>query len=81
MGKGMKWTSVEKALPEPRTEVIVWMKYKGYDVWEWNTSWIDDGKPNPYHSPYVEPKTGKVWAMGSAEGFIISHWMEIEEPG
>ena len=72
----MNWTKVSDKLPRKHQEVLIWVRYEGDKEFHWNSSWIED----PDNYSYVEPNTGKVWAMGSARGYLITHWMKIEKP-
>ena len=74
----MEWISVKEKLPKKYKEVLVWMKYKDYTRYHWNTSWLE-GEPDSPHD-YVEPISGKCWAMGSAKDYRISHWSYVKRP-
>ena len=69
----MKWISVFDRLPGEGEEVLVCIKYSGEDHWAYTLSQIGDGF-------CLEPNSSVSWLMGSAEGYVISHWMYIENP-
>lgn len=75
----MEWISIKDQLPPDGEDVLVWMKYKGKRSFEWNDSVIIEPEYTQAYD-YVEPNSKRVWSMGSARGYKITHWMRIERP-
>lgn len=60
----MKWINCNEAMPPEGKEVLVWVLYQGEVHGTFAETWLDDDG----------------WSMGFAEGFTVTHWMDIEEP-
>ena len=61
----MEWIKVEDRRPEHLANVLVWVIYHDGEA-AFSDSWWDF--------------EDKEWAMGSAKGYTVTHWMEIEVP-
>ena len=71
----MNWTKVSDSLPAKGEVVLIWIRFRGERKFRWSTSYVVDSI-----GYYIEPNTGKCWAMGYNEGYVITHWMKIEKP-
>lgn len=72
----MEWISVKKELPRKNREVTVWVIYEGDKHGTSTDSYIPVDQNNHYYDPY----SNIAWAMGSASGFKVTHWMKVEKP-
>lgn len=72
----MNWISVNEALPGKDDRVLVWVKHKNDEEFDWDFSELDS-PDNPY---WIEPNSGVGWLMGSAKDYEITHWAKIKGP-
>jgi hypothetical protein len=67
----MEWISVKQKLPEFNVDVWAWVIYS--DGNERGTeTWLEH--------PENRSKEFGEWAMGSARGYRVTHWMPLPEP-
>ena len=67
----MEWISVKQKLPEFNVEVWAWVIYS--DGNERGTeTWLEH--------PENRSKEFGEWAMGSARGYRVTHWMPLPAP-
>lgn len=59
-----EWIKAEDRLPEYWVDVWAWVEWHGGSRCGTETWLEDDGQ----------------WAMGSAKGFNVTHWMPLPEP-
>ena len=67
----MRWISVDVALPEIHEDVLVWVIFHRRTEGTGETSWLQASE---------EDRPAPNWAMGSAEGYQVTHWARITDP-
>lgn len=77
----MKWIKIQSSLkPAIYEDVLVYVKYEGCDEFVWSKTWLEDQETEKSNFSYKEPMSNMYWAMGSADNYVISHWMRVVSP-
>lgn len=72
----MNWIDAKTKLPEAHADVLVWVRYKGNRHFYFTKGWRRKDTEHGYKCRYSKCN----WALGSASGYRVTHWMYVEEP-